>query len=70
MKEFFQSSEVKRSKKVLGISFILAYLIFPFDLIPDYLVFFGILDDLMLATFVLERMVYLAPPSLKQKYQL
>ncbi|WP_308315077.1 YkvA family protein [Bacillus sp. M6-12] len=49
---------------------ILTYAFFPFDLIPDFLSFIGIVDDVVIAGFILERMVALAPESLKQKHRL
>ena len=49
---------------------ILTYVFFPFDLIPDYLSLLGIIDDIVIATFVLERFIKIAPESLKEKYNL
>ena len=68
--DYFRSVEVSGPKKIVGVVLLLAYLIFPFDLIPDYLLFFGVLDDVMVVTFVLERIVKMAPASLKKKYKL
>ncbi|WP_404469234.1 YkvA family protein [Sutcliffiella horikoshii] len=68
--DYFRSGEVPGAKKIAGVVLLLAYLIFPFDLIPDYLLFFGVLDDVMVVTFVLERIVKMAPASLKEKYKL
>lgn len=48
---------------------LVAYAYFPFDLIPDFLYIFGIIDDVVIATFVLERMIRIAPPVLKEKYK-
>jgi uncharacterized membrane protein YkvA (DUF1232 family) len=70
LKEFFLSKEVEVYKKTLGILLILTYAFFPFDLIPDFLSLFGIIDDVVIATFVLERMIKMAPASLKEKYEL
>lgn len=70
LKDFFLTTEVKIHKKVLGVLMILTYVFFPFDLIPDYLSFLGIIDDLVIATFVLERFIKIAPESLKEKYNL
>ncbi|WP_345774245.1 DUF1232 domain-containing protein [Cytobacillus sp. S13-E01] len=70
LKDFFLTTEVKIHKKVLGVLMILTYVFFPFDLIPDYLAFLGIIDDLVIATFVLERFIKIAPESLKEKYNL
>ncbi|NLP49161.1 DUF1232 domain-containing protein [Bacillus sp. RO1] len=68
--DYFRSNQVSWAKKIAGVVLLLAYLIFPFDLIPDYLLFFGVLDDVMVVTFVLERIVKMAPSSLKEKYKL
>ncbi|CAM3844375.1 YkvA family protein [Mesobacillus zeae] len=70
IKDFFLSREVKANKKIIGLVLILAYAFFPFDLIPDFLAFFGVIDDIVIAGFVLERMVKLAPDSLKEKHGL
>ncbi|PLS17699.1 hypothetical protein CVD28_10750 [Bacillus sp. M6-12] len=70
LKDFFISREVQPLKKVLGVLMILTYAFFPFDLIPDFLSFIGIVDDVVIAGFILERMVALAPESLKQKHRL
>ncbi len=70
LKDFFLTKEVPSHHKVLGALIILTYAFFPFDLIPDFLAFFGIIDDVVLATFVLERFVKIAPQTLKDKYKL
>jgi uncharacterized membrane protein YkvA (DUF1232 family) len=70
LKEFFFSTEVRVHKKMIGILLILAYAFFPFDLIPDFLSILGIVDDVVIATFVLERMIKMAPDSIKDKYRL
>ncbi|RFU63585.1 YkvA family protein [Bacillus sp. V59.32b] len=66
--DFFKSKEVESSKKTLGILLVLTYAFFPFDLIPDFLSLVGILDDVVIAGFVFERMVKMAPDSLKEKH--
>jgi uncharacterized membrane protein YkvA (DUF1232 family) len=68
MKEFFISKEVQLHKKALGVLLILTYAFFPFDVIPDFLSFIGVIDDVVVAGFVLDRMVKIAPQSLKEKY--
>ncbi len=70
LKEFFLSNKVESYKKILGILLILTYAFFPFDLIPDFISVLGIVDDIVIATFVLDRIINLAPQSLKEKYQL
>ncbi|KPB04518.1 YkvA family protein [Bacillus sp. CHD6a] len=68
--DYFRSNEVTGTKKIVGVVLLVVYLIFPFDLIPDYLLFFGVLDDVMVVTFLLERIVKMAPIPLKEKYKL
>ncbi len=68
IKDFFSSKEVGLHKKVLSILLIATYAFFPFDLIPDYLALIGIVDDVVIATFFLERMVKMAPQSLKERH--
>ncbi|WP_443028988.1 YkvA family protein [Sporosarcina sp. G11-34] len=68
LKEFYVSKDVQLHKKALGVLLILTYAFFPFDLIPDFLYLIGIIDDVVIAGFVLERMVNIAPQSLKEKY--
>ncbi|MFC0470456.1 YkvA family protein [Halalkalibacter kiskunsagensis] len=68
LKDYFLSKEVSKGKKVIGVLLIVVYVIFPFDIIPDFLTFIGIIDDIVIATFIFERMVKMAPESLKRKY--
>lgn len=67
---FFRSKEVTKEKKWLSVLFLIGYLLFPWDVIPDFLVFFGIIDDLAVFTFILQLMVKMAPESLKEDYHL
>ncbi|MGE8080244.1 YkvA family protein [Peribacillus loiseleuriae] len=55
---------------MLGIVFMIGYVVFPFDLIPDFLSFIGIVDDLMIAGIVVNWMVLLSPETLKKKHRL
>ncbi len=68
--EFFLSKEVTTSKKVLSLLLMLTYIFFPFDLIPDFVYLLGIFDDIVVTSFIMERMVKWAPETLKDKYQL
>lgn len=67
-KEFFLSKQVTVLSKIISVILIAGYIIFPFDIIPDYLLFLGIADDVMIATLVLQHMVKMAPASLREKY--
>ncbi|WP_100012800.1 YkvA family protein [Lentibacillus sediminis] len=69
-KDFFLSHEVTKGKKGLFAALLLGYVLFPFDVIPDFLLMFGILDDIAVVTFLLQQMVKAAPDSLKEKHQL
>lgn len=66
--EFYTSRAVPGRTKFFSLFWVLVYFIFPFDAIPDFLAFIGILDDLAVLTFILQRIVAMAPPELKQRY--
>ncbi|TMN22546.1 YkvA family protein [Lentibacillus cibarius] len=68
LKDFFLSGEVKVRTKILYLLLIIGYGIFPFDLIPDFILVFGIFDDITVAVFLLQRMIHAAPDSLKEKH--
>ena len=68
--DFFRSKDVSIVKKVTSIGLILGYFILPFDLIPDVLVFFGIVDDVAVFAFMLQLIVKLAPEKLKKRYEI
>lgn len=68
--DFFLSKEVALFKKMFSALLVLAYVFFPLDLIPDFFAFFGLVDDLIIAGFIVERMVKWAPETLKEKYHL
>ncbi|GGD29170.1 membrane protein [Pontibacillus chungwhensis BH030062] len=68
--EFFTTRQVPIQKKILSVGFLILYIVIPFDIIPDFLVFFGVLDDVTIFTFVLQQIVKMAPPSLQDKYDL
>lgn len=62
--------EVPFRKKGISVILLLVYIFFPYDLIPDFLLVLGIFDDVVIATFILQRMIQMAPESLKEKYRL
>lgn len=70
LKEFFLSKEVSSSKKLLSLALFGLYAMLPFDLIPDFLGFFGILDDVTILMFVLQYIVKLAPQTMREKYNM
>ncbi|WP_146810161.1 MULTISPECIES: YkvA family protein [Aneurinibacillus] len=65
---FFRSREVSTRRKLLSCLLLVGYIVFPFDVIPDFLSFFGILDDLTILTLVLQQIVKMSPQHLKDKY--
>ncbi|KFM99837.1 DUF1232 domain-containing protein [Bacillus clarus] len=68
--DFFTSKEVAVKKKIVSIAFLVAYVALPIDLIPDFLPFFGVLDDIGVVLFILQRIVKMAPMHLQEKYNL
>lgn len=68
--DFFKSKSVPLNKKLLSVGLFAAYLIFPFDAIPDFLAFFGLMDDVGVLLLILQQIIKLAPDSLKEKHRL
>lgn len=68
--DYFLSKEVAVKQKLLSSALIMGYFFIPLDLIPDFFSFFGILDDIMIASFVLQWIVKKAPSGLKEKHGL
>lgn len=68
MIDFFRSSQVKGTTKLLYVVLVIGYILIPFDLIPDFFYLFGFFDDITVAAFLLQRMVKVAPESLKEKH--
>ena len=68
--DFFRSHEVNNSKKILSVLLFVGYFLLPIDAIPDVLLVIGFVDDAAVLTFVLERIVNMAPESLKLKHGL
>lgn len=70
LKDYFLSNEVKIQQKVLPVLLLIGYIALPFDLIPDFFSIFGVTDDILIGTFILQRIIKNAPESLKGKYDL
>ncbi|MDG4656779.1 DUF1232 domain-containing protein [Ectobacillus antri] len=70
LKEFFISKEVPMSKKLISAGLFGLYMVLPLDLIPDFLVFFGILDDVTVFMFVMQYVVKMAPPAMRERYDM
>ncbi|SFB04643.1 Protein of unknown function [Lentibacillus halodurans] len=68
--DFFRSAQLEGTTKFVYVLLIIGYIVFPFDIIPDFLYVFGIVDDITVAAFLLQRMVKVAPESLKEKHHL
>lgn len=68
LKAFFTAKDVAAAKKVTAVALIVLYFVFPFDLIPDFLIGIGIVDDLAVATFILQLIIKMAPAHLKDKF--
>jgi uncharacterized membrane protein YkvA (DUF1232 family) len=66
--EFFRSKEVPSAKKLISFLLVVGYMLFPFDVIPDFFGFFGIVDDVTIFLFILQQIVKMAPADLKNKY--
>ncbi|UOR10370.1 YkvA family protein [Halobacillus amylolyticus] len=67
---FFRSREVAKGSKVTAVLLMIGYLLFPWDVIPDFLVIFGLVDDVAVLTFILQQIVKMAPASLKKEYDM
>lgn len=70
LKEFFLSSEVSGRKKVLSVVIIVGYWLLPFDIVPDFLSFFGLIDDVAIFMLVLRQIVKMAPASMRERYEI
>ncbi|WP_053366655.1 YkvA family protein [Bacillus sp. FJAT-27245] len=68
--DFFKSDKVPLKRKLLSVGLIAGYLLFPFDIIPDFFSFFGLIDDFGILILILQQMIKLAPDSLREKHRL
>lgn len=68
LKDYFLSKEVSFIKKVTILLLIVLYIVIPFDVIPDYLLLFGLIDDVVVVTFILQLVIKMAPPSIREKH--
>lgn len=70
LKDYFLSKEVSTIRKLFAILLGVLYIVFPFDAIPDYLIAFGVIDDVVVVTLILQQIVRMAPESIRQKHRL
>lgn len=68
--DFYTSKQVTITKKLVSLLFIIGYILLPFDLIPDFFMFIGIVDDIAILAFVLQKIVDMAPQELKTKHNI
>lgn len=68
--EFFKTNSVPLKKKVISIGLILGYFLLPFDMIPDFLTFAGLVDDVGVMLFIFQQIIKMAPDELKEKHGL
>ncbi|WP_316571251.1 DUF1232 domain-containing protein [Neobacillus sp. YIM B06451] len=68
--DFFKSDTVSLKKKLLSVGFFAGYLLLPFDAIPDFFTFFGLVDDVGILLLILQQIIKLAPDSLREKHRL
>ncbi|OCA90631.1 hypothetical protein A8F94_01765 [Bacillus sp. FJAT-27225] len=66
--DFFRSRQVSLKKKLVSAGLIIGYFLLPFDIIPDFLTMFGLIDDVGVFLFVFQQIIKLAPASLRQKH--
>ncbi|TFZ04161.1 YkvA family protein [Ramlibacter humi] len=50
----------------LGVALAVLYLISPFDFVPDFIPFFGVVDDLVLVPLALRWLLQRLPPEVAQ----
>ncbi|GAA0311669.1 uncharacterized membrane protein YkvA (DUF1232 family) [Gracilibacillus halotolerans] len=68
LKDYFFSKEVSFLKKIAILLLIVLYIVIPFDAIPDYLLLFGLIDDVVVVTLILQLVIKMAPNSIKEKH--
>ena len=68
LKDYFLSKEVSFLKKIAILLLIVLYIVIPFDAIPDYWLLFGLIDDVVVVTLILQLVIKMAPNSIKEKH--
>ncbi|WP_413374747.1 YkvA family protein [Alkalihalobacillus sp. 1P02AB] len=54
---FYRIKEIKLSTKLLYTGALFGYLLLPYDLIPDFIIGLGFVDDVLVVGFLLDRMI-------------
>ena len=67
--KLFWDARVPASIKVLAPAIALGYLIFPIDIIPDFLPVLGQLDDLAVVFLLVRLLIMLAPQEIVAQHQ-
>ncbi|MCA1030796.1 DUF1232 domain-containing protein [Bacillus timonensis] len=68
MFEFFLSKDISITKKLVSVLAIIGYFLLPFDIIPDFLTIFGLVDDVAVFLFILQQIIKISPKYLQDKY--
>ncbi|WP_017727679.1 YkvA family protein [Halalkalibacterium ligniniphilum] len=68
--DFFTSKDVRFPLKLLAIALIIGYWALPLDVIPDFIMLFGFIDDMAVLLIVLQLIIQIAPQKLREKHGL
>ena len=66
--KLFWDRETPRGSKIL-IALALVYLLIPFDFVPDFIPFAGLVDDAIIVPLLIQTATFFIPQNVKDKYQ-